>query len=246
MLYRGMDRAQLDTAYNNSAAVPNYDAIKADWHARSARVRRTRRGHLDLEYGDTPRQHLDLFIADSRRAPTLTFIHGGYWQRNDKEGFAFLADGPLARGINVAVIGYTLAPDARMDQIVGEIRHAVAWLAEHLGDYGADPARIYVAGHSPAMFRAAARHGYRVLTSGRVGGAKLLAEQYADIVAAFAADAALEAPRASISLRSGVPWQYAIAGSCAAFARLRAVRVTISGAAVKPPPARSRSMFARS
>jgi alkanesulfonate monooxygenase SsuD/methylene tetrahydromethanopterin reductase-like flavin-dependent oxidoreductase (luciferase family) len=50
------------------------------------------------------------------------------------------------------------------------------------------PVPIYVAGHVQAMFRAAARHGYRVLTSGRVGGAKLLAEQYADIVAAFAAE----------------------------------------------------------
>ena len=148
MLYRGMDRAQLDSAYNNRAAVPNAEAIIAGWHARSARVRQSRRGHLDLEYGDTPRQHLDLFLADSQRAPTLMFIHGGYWQRNDKEGFAFLAEGPLAHGINVAVVEYTLAPDARMDQIVSEIRHAVAWLAEHLGDYGADPARIYVGGHS--------------------------------------------------------------------------------------------------
>src|SRR6266571_2806749 len=52
------------------------------------------------------------------------------------------------------------------------------------------PLPIYVAGHSQAMFRAAARHGYRVLTSGRVGGVKLLAEQYADITAAFAAESA--------------------------------------------------------
>ena len=51
-----------------------------------------------------------------------------------------------------------------------------------------NPLPIYVAGHSQAMFRAAARHGYRVLTSGRVGGTKLLAEQYADIAAAFAAE----------------------------------------------------------
>ena len=50
------------------------------------------------------------------------------------------------------------------------------------------PLPIYVAGHTQTMFRAAARHGYRVLTSGRVGGVKLLAEQYADIVAAFAAE----------------------------------------------------------
>jgi alkanesulfonate monooxygenase SsuD/methylene tetrahydromethanopterin reductase-like flavin-dependent oxidoreductase (luciferase family) len=51
-----------------------------------------------------------------------------------------------------------------------------------------DPLPIYVAGHSPAMFRTAARHGYRVLTSGRVGGVPLLAEQYADIVEAYAAE----------------------------------------------------------
>jgi acetyl esterase/lipase len=148
MLYRGMDRAQLDAAYNNSAAVPTVDAIRADWDARSARVRRSRRGYLDLVYGDRPRQRLDLFLANRSPAPTLIFIHGGYWQMNDKERFAFVAEGPLARGINVAVVEYTLAPDASLDQIVEEIRRSVAWLADHLGDYGADPTRIYVSGHS--------------------------------------------------------------------------------------------------
>ena len=51
-----------------------------------------------------------------------------------------------------------------------------------------NPLPIYVAGHTTAMFRAAARHGYRVMTSGRTGGAKLLEEQYAEIAAAFAAE----------------------------------------------------------
>ena len=43
---------------------------------------------------------------------------------------------------------FTLAPEARMDRIVGEVRHAIHWLHEHLADYGADPGRIYVAGHA--------------------------------------------------------------------------------------------------
>ena len=50
------------------------------------------------------------------------------------------------------------------------------------------PLPIYVAGHTEAMFRSAARHGYRVLSSGRVGGAALLAEQYQVIKDAFAAE----------------------------------------------------------
>jgi arylformamidase len=148
MLYRGMDRAQLDAAYNNSAAVPERDRIVATWAARSAAVRRERKGHFDLKYGEAPRERLDLFLAADPKAPTLAFIHGGYWQMNDKEAFAFLADGVVPRGINFALVEYTLAPAARMDRIVGELRRAAGWLAEHLGDYGADPDRIYVAGHS--------------------------------------------------------------------------------------------------
>ena len=148
MLYRGMDRAQFDAAYNNSAAVPERDAIVADWAARSARVRREYAGGLDLAYCETPRERLDLFLAAYPQAPTLAFIHGGYWQIADlaKESFAFFAEGLLPLGINLAVIEYTLA--ARLDRIVSEVRRSVRWLAEHLGEYGADPNRLYVAGHS--------------------------------------------------------------------------------------------------
>jgi arylformamidase len=146
--YRGMERAELDAAYNNRAAVANAAEIIADWNARSGRVRRERNAHLDLAYGDEARERLDFFPADQPNAPTLVFIHGGYWQMNDKENFAFVAEGPLARGINVALVGYTLAPEARLDRIVAEVRRAVLWLAEHLGEYGGDPARLYVSGWS--------------------------------------------------------------------------------------------------
>jgi acetyl esterase/lipase len=67
---------------------------------------------------------------------------------NDKESFAFLAEGPLAHGINFAVIEYTLAPAVRLDDMVGEIRNAIGWLADHLRNYGADGNRLYVSGHS--------------------------------------------------------------------------------------------------
>src|SRR6266478_6245205 len=95
-----------------------------------------------------PRERLDLFLAADPKAATLAFIHGGYWQMNDKESFAFFAEGLLPLGINLAVIEYTLAPAARLDRIVAEVRRSVRWLAEHLGEYGADPNRLYVSGHS--------------------------------------------------------------------------------------------------
>jgi arylformamidase len=128
--------------------VPARDQIVAGWQARSAEFRHRYPGHVDIAYGEQPRERLDLYLADNPRAPTLAFIHGGYWQMNDKEGFSFLAEGPLAHGINFALVEYTLAPEARLDRIVTEIRRAVGWLDEHLDDYGADRSQLYVAGHS--------------------------------------------------------------------------------------------------
>jgi arylformamidase len=148
MLYRDMDRAQLDAAYNNTAHVPERGAIIADWAARSAAMRSVRATHLDVAYGGSPRERLDLLLADDPKAPTLAFLHGGYWQMHNKETFAFIAEGLLPLGINLAVVEYTLAPAARLGRIVAEVRRAVQWLAQNLGDYGADPALLYVAGHS--------------------------------------------------------------------------------------------------
>src|ERR1700680_4058727 len=104
MLYRGMDRAELDAAYNNMAAVPNPREIRAGWDERRARAPRDPPGHLDLRDGPRPRERLDLFLADNPNGPTLAFIHGGYWQMADKEGFGFIAEGMLPNGVNLALV----------------------------------------------------------------------------------------------------------------------------------------------
>lgn len=147
-LYRGMDRAALDAAYNNRNAVASYPAIAAERVKRSARVRESRKFHADLKYGGSGRERLDIFPAARGGAPVLAFIHGGYWQSNDKEASSFLVEGPLAHGFSVALIEYTLAPEAGIERIVGEVGRAVDWLAGHAGDFGADPSRIFVSGHS--------------------------------------------------------------------------------------------------
>ncbi len=150
-LYRDMDQAALDAAYNNAAAVGERKRTSyvEGWAQRSrALVGANPQARLDLAYGTSPRERLDVFACGRADAPTLAFFHGGYWQSNDKETYAFIAEGLLPAGFNVALIEYTLAPEARMDRIVAEARRAVGWLLGHLGELGGDPARLYVAGHS--------------------------------------------------------------------------------------------------
>ena len=160
IVYRNMDREALEAAYNNSAAVADSDGYIADWLCRSQALRARLPDHLDLVYGDAPRSRLDFFAASRSGGATLLFFHGGYWQRNAKEGFSFVAEGPLAHGFHVAVAGYTLAPEATMDRIVGEAHSALRWLHQHLARLGGDPARLYVGGWSAGghLTAAAASH----------------------------------------------------------------------------------------
>ena len=146
-MYRGMDRAALDTAYNNGAAVKDSAQIVADWEARSARLRAAHPEGMDLRYGPDERNRIDYFAA-RRDAPVLAFIHGGYWQNRSKEVFSFVAEGPLAWGINVARIGYTLAPQKRLDGIVAEILMALSWLHKSIPTMGGDANRLLVSGWS--------------------------------------------------------------------------------------------------
>jgi arylformamidase len=152
MLYRGMDKAALDRAYSIGAAtgLERRERIIADWTARTVALGEKVGARRDLRYGDGPRHRLDFYPCGRDRAPTLVFIHGGYWQFSDKENYGCLAAGPLAHGINVALPEYTLAPAIGLDGIVAEMRRALQWLLrEGLAQ------SIVVAGHSAGAHLAA-------------------------------------------------------------------------------------------
>lgn len=146
-IYRGMDQATLDAAYNNSAAVPESPQWLERWGERSASIRSASSARLDVPYGPKERTRIDYFPCGAADAPLFAFIHGGYWQRNAKELFSFVANGPIARGIRVATIGYTLAPNARLTEIVSEIRQAIDFLHRSSGHLGFAEA-LYVGGWS--------------------------------------------------------------------------------------------------
>ncbi|MGE0064077.1 MAG: alpha/beta hydrolase [Xanthobacteraceae bacterium] len=128
----GMTRDQLGAAYNNGAAFTDSEERLAGWEARTARLR----AHsdptlLDRPYGPKPRNKIDIYRCGRPGAPLMVFVHGGYWMRNSKEVFGCMAEGPLARGIDVAMVGYTLAPQASLADIADEIRAAMRWLRDN-------------------------------------------------------------------------------------------------------------------
>jgi len=145
--WRDMGQGDRDFGLNNGVAVPGSADMVAGWERLSAEMRARYPDHLDLRYGPRERNRID-FLKAGDGAPTLLFIHGGYWQHRAKEMFAAFAEGPMAHGINVALIGYTLAPEATLDDIVAEIHAGIDHLAEQLPALGGDSGGIVVSGWS--------------------------------------------------------------------------------------------------
>ena len=145
--WRAMSQQQRDLGLNNGIAVPGSVDMVAGWEQRSGELRQRHPDHIDLRYGPRERNRID-FLKAGDNAPTLLFIHGGYWQARAKEVFTVVAEGPMAHGINVALIGYTLAPDATLDEIVAEIHAGIDYLTGQLPVLGAAADGIVVSGWS--------------------------------------------------------------------------------------------------
>ena len=135
-IYRGMDRATLDAAYDNTGQVAGQPGLSRPLAARRARRSAPSRHRGSICASASGRAPRSTIFPAKPGAPLFVFIHGGYWQRNEKERFSFTALGPNAHDINVAVPGYTLAPDARLTDIVAEMRQALSFLAERAGEFG--------------------------------------------------------------------------------------------------------------
>lgn len=131
-----LSQAERDAAYDNNGAVANSPALIEERNRLSAAYRAKPGALLDLNYAPAERTRWDLYPAADPNAPCLVFIHGGYWQRNSREVFAMVAEGVAAHGWSVALPSHTLAPDASLAQIVGEMRAAMDWLAAHGPEHG--------------------------------------------------------------------------------------------------------------
>ena len=138
--------ADPEDAYENRLHIPNADRHLANWPVDAAAFRdHHQNSERDLAYGIGARTSYDLFLPAGGVVAAkgiVGVIHGGYWVALSKDDFSHLAAGLLDRGWAVAMIGYTLAPQARISGITQEIAAAVA----RLGEIGTGPLRL--AGHS--------------------------------------------------------------------------------------------------
>lgn len=111
---------------------------------------------LDKDIGYAPERTLDVYRPGGLDdCPVIIFIHGGTWSSGTKELYAPVAQKLLPHGVVVVIPSYTLFPQATYRRQVAEVAAALAWTLDSIHDYGGDPQRVFVAGHSAGAHLAA-------------------------------------------------------------------------------------------
>jgi arylformamidase len=153
LVYRDFDQQALDFQYNNQAQVADPTRY-IDWYRTASETARARVAHIrDVAYASLPDERLDIFlpagVSRSDRRPAVVFLHGGAWRNLDLAGSSFPAETFTARGALYVSVGFSNMPAAgSLDEMVAQVRTALAWLWLNIESYGGDRNRLHLAGHS--------------------------------------------------------------------------------------------------
>jgi acetyl esterase/lipase len=111
----------------------------------------------DQSYGPDPRQQLDVYqpAPDVKNAPLVVFFYGGSWSSGDRADYRFVGEALASRGMVCVVADYRLSPAVRYPVFLEDSAAVVRWAFDNAARFNADPARVFVMGHSAGGYNAA-------------------------------------------------------------------------------------------
>jgi acetyl esterase/lipase len=188
----------------------------------------------DVAYGPDPRHRLDVHCAGrpdvaqpgSGAAPVLIYVHGGGFTSGDRRlpgtpYYDHIGAWAVRRGMVGVNMTYRLAPEHRWPAGAQDVGQAVAWVTGNIGEYGGDPARVVLAGHSAGATHVACYlAGQAGAPAGVAAGAllsgiyQLSAGEHDDVRAGyFGDDSSVYLSRSPLAglVASGVPVLFALA-----------------------------------
>ncbi|WP_156342854.1 alpha/beta hydrolase [Devosia sp. A16] len=122
----------------------------------SPKDRRSRRLASGLSYGERPKQQLDVYGPRTATgpAPVVVYLYGGAWNEGDRRDFAFVGRWLAGLGYLVIVPDYRVLPEVEYPVFLEDCAAAVRWGLQHAAEYGGDPTRLALAGHSAGAYNA--------------------------------------------------------------------------------------------
>ena len=146
--YKNFRQDELEFQYNPRVSVPEYPELAKVRATQARKVRDSAKSWLNVAYGSSPREMLDIYAADQPGGPVLVYIHGGYWRSGSKEDNCNFVPTFTRRGATAVLVEYDLCPQVTVTDIVRQTRTAIGWTYKNILRYGGDPSKLFVSGHS--------------------------------------------------------------------------------------------------
>lgn len=145
-----MTDPQIDVDYNvrNTVSPELFDATVEEYRQRSRETVDGLDGFADVRFDPDSTERLDVWGVGGALRPVFVAIHGGYWRALSRHHTAFMAGMLADAGIATVAVDYGLAPHTPLEEIVRQVRAAVAWVYHHGAEHGLDRNRIVVGGSS--------------------------------------------------------------------------------------------------
>ncbi|MGJ3439466.1 alpha/beta hydrolase [Pseudomonas sp. Je.1.5.c] len=152
-LYRNFTTRQaLDEQYDVEQTVPDFGQYVSHYVESSAIAREQLTCSLDIRYGASVEETVDIFYPSDATAsvlkPAVFFIHGGFWKATTSKEWSFVAQGLAKLGVVTVVENYTLCPKVSVAEIIRQHRAAYAYVWNNAARFGIDRNRIVLVGHS--------------------------------------------------------------------------------------------------
>lgn len=144
-----MDQKELDDAYDQSVWAPNQAHVskrRALWsESARARLKPDR-----IAYGPTEIERVDIYKTKRGNAPIQIFVHGGAWRGGSAKDSAYLAEMFVTAGAIFIAVDFIAIDkaDGNLMTMADQVRRAVAWVYKNASQFGGDPNRLYLSGHS--------------------------------------------------------------------------------------------------
>jgi len=102
-----------------------------------------------LEFDPEHNLSLDVYAPKTAAAaPVVVFFYGGSWEGGKRRWYRYVGDSLASNGIVAIIPDYRKFPDVRFPEFMRDAARAVAWARDHAREFGGDPARLFVMGHS--------------------------------------------------------------------------------------------------
>jgi arylformamidase len=154
-LYRGFKtQKDIDEEYNVVLSVDDLAMYIEQDLKRSKATRDELKCFVDIPYGSTEDETLDIYPSNNINSPVVVFIHGGFWKSLSNKDFSFIAKGLVEKGFTVVLTNYSLCPKVSIPEITKQNCSAVEWTYNNSHKFNGNNQKIFVSGHSAGAHQA--------------------------------------------------------------------------------------------